>query len=77
MEQRRRVSLIESTCNTLSGYVIGFVAGLVIFPAFGHRFEHDELAGITLVYTGLSIARGYFWRRAFNWTHKRIATNNS
>ena len=63
--QHRKHSLIESIVNTASGFVVNYAAGFVIFPLFGYEPRALELGGITLVYTGLSLARNYLVRRAF------------
>lgn len=66
MTQTRLGSLIEATVNTFIGFVITIGLSLVVYPAFGHRFTLAQNAGITLIFTVASVARGYVLRRWFN-----------
>lgn len=65
--QSRLGSLIEAKANTLTGTAVSYGAGFVVYPAFGHSFDPGQLVWITLIFTGLSIARGYVIRRIGNW----------
>ena len=64
--QTRRHSLIESTVNTGSGFLVSYAIGFVILPLFGHSFGAIDLGWITLVYTAASVIRNYLIRRLFN-----------
>jgi multidrug transporter EmrE-like cation transporter len=64
--QTKTQSLVESVINTGSGFIVGYAAGFVVFPMFGHTFTPAEIGGITLVFTGISIARNFAIRRLFN-----------
>ncbi len=66
MGQTRLGSLVESWTNTAIGYVINVLAGLVIYPMFGASFSLLDNMGIGLVFTAISIVRGYAIRRWFN-----------
>lgn len=66
MTQTRLGSLIEALMNTAIGFVISMAISAVVYPAFGHRFTLAQNAGITLIFTLASIARGYVLRRWFN-----------
>lgn len=66
MTQTRLGSLIEALMNTAIGFVISMAISVVVYPAFGHRFTLAQNAGITLIFTVASIARGYVLRRWFN-----------
>ena len=55
--QRKTHSLIESIVNTFSGFVVSYIAGLVVFPLFGWDATLTEIGGVTLIYTALSVVR--------------------
>lgn len=67
MSQRRRHSVAEAVMNTFSGLLISFAAGFVIYPAYGYDIPAWEIGQITLIFTVISIGRGYVWRRFYNW----------
>lgn len=66
MTQLRRHSLLESCCSTITGFLLSFGASFIVFPLFG---LHSTSANfwITVIYTAISLARQYIWRRIFNW----------
>lgn len=67
--QSRAHSLLEAFLNTLSGLVLSVVVGHYLYPMFGWQPTWAENIGLTLIFTFISIARSYVWRRAFNWYH--------
>ncbi len=69
--QTRRHSMLEAVANLAIGYAI-FVANLVVLPLFGLPVGARAAAGIGLVFTGISLARAYVLRRAFNRMHGRL-----
>ena len=67
MSQRKLTSFCEVCLNVGSGFVISSLAwAFVVCPLYG--FEHDmgRNLQITAIFTAISIARGYVWRRIFN-----------
>ena len=64
--QPRRHSLIEALANVAVGYGINVVANLAVLPLFGLAVSAADAAGIGVVFTGISLARSYVLRRAFN-----------
>lgn len=65
MTQSRRMSLIEAITNVAVGYAIAVVTQIVVFPWFGlHASLGDNLA-LGLVFTTISLIRGYALRRLF------------
>ena len=65
--QRRWVSLVEQVCNVGSGFLIAmllwrFVVVHIIDlePDLGTNFK------VTLLFTTVSVVRGFLWRRLFN-----------
>lgn len=66
MSQSKRASLAETLFNTKVGFAINFVANLVILPMFGFPIKPGPAFAMGLVFTVISIVRGYFVRRLFN-----------
>ena len=75
MSQLKRNSLIESLTNTLSGFVVSYVAGLIVFPLFGFEATAVQVGWITLIYTALSVMRNYVVRRIFNGRISDVVTS--
>lgn len=67
--QSRRMSFAESCFNTAIGFAINVAAQIFIFPLFGIHVAVATNLMIAVVFTGISVARSYFVRRAFNWWH--------
>ena len=72
--QTKLESLIETVVNISSGFVIAMITWEVIVkPYLGISTDLSENFTITLIFTSISIIRGYFWRRFFNkGIHKKI-----
>ncbi len=66
MPQSRLASLIEALCNVIIGLGVSMVANALVFPRFGFYPSLSQNVAITLIYTGISIARQYILRRWFN-----------
>lgn len=66
MNQSKKYSIIESLANTASGYVISTIVWIIIAPLYGINYTITKNMGITLIFTIVSIARNYVWRRIFN-----------
>jgi uncharacterized membrane protein len=64
--QSRLASLIEQTLNVASGFVISLVIWQLVGPAMGYAVSMGDNLIITSIFTVVSIARGYLWRRYFN-----------
>lgn len=65
MTQSRRMSLIEAITNVAVGYALAVVTQMLVFPWFGlHASIGDNLA-LGLVFTAVSLMRGYTLRRLF------------
>ena len=72
MSQTRRQSLIETVVGTAAGFVFSILLSIVVYPLFGHSFTLAQNAGITVIFTIASIARGYGVRRFFNWLWRAV-----
>lgn len=65
MQQSRKDSLIESVVNILVGYIISFIANLLVLPCFGFYPSINDSFHITNVFTLISLVRSYLLRRLF------------
>jgi hypothetical protein len=74
MSQSRRQSLFEQLINQIGGFVLAMIVWeWVISPSWGFNTSYVDNLGITLIYTTMSIIRGYLVRRLFNWyTHRNV-----
>jgi len=69
--QSRLGSLIEQLLNTGSGFVLSLLTWeFIVKPVWHIQTNFAENLTITLLFTVISIARGYVVRRFFNWLHK-------
>lgn len=71
MSQSRRMSLIEATANTASGFALSWAAGMIVYPLIGFPVSAGQNTVITAIFTAISLLRSYAWRRAFTWLHER------
>lgn len=65
MTQSRRISLIEAITNVAVGYALAVVTQIVVFPWFGLHASLGENLALGLVFTTISLIRGYALRRLF------------
>ena len=63
--QTKKLSLIESVINTIIGFVISLLIQLCIYPILNIQVTLNQNIIITLVFTIVSILRGYIIRRYF------------
>lgn len=68
-------ALIETCLNTASGFFLSYMTWvLIVVPLYDLPVTtHDNLS-ITMIFTVVSIIRGYFWRRIFNKNDKTNRT---
>lgn len=66
MQQSRLASLIEALMNTAIGFVLSLIVGHFVLPKYGCTPGLAVNVEITMIYTIVSIARGYVIRRWFN-----------
>ncbi len=59
------MSLTEAVTNVAVGYVIAVATQLIVFPAFGFQARLGDNLLLGAVFTGVSLARSYAVRRAF------------
>lgn len=66
--QTRRASFAEATASTATGFILSLlVQQFLITPVYGLPLSGADNFAITVVFTVVSIARQYVWRRFFNW----------
>lgn len=66
MQQTKLTSLIEAITNTLLGFVLSMLAWPVLSRIAGIDYNGHQHMVIVLLFTVLSVVRGYVVRRFFN-----------
>lgn len=69
MSQSKRGSVIETVTGTAIGYTVAVVSQIIIFPFFGVNLPVESNMVIALWFTVISLIRGYWVRRLFNFMH--------
>ena len=64
--QSKRESMIESLTSTTIGWFISFIANMLVLPLFGYNINLTDGLLISIIFTIISIVRGYVVRRWFN-----------
>ena len=64
--QSKRQSLIETLTNVGIGWFISFIANMLVLPLFGYNINLTDGLLISIIFTIISIVRGYVVRRWFN-----------
>jgi hypothetical protein len=68
--QTKKGSLLETCLNVGSGIATANLTWwwvvVPLFPALGAESGGNVFA-VNLIFTAVSIVRGYIWRRTFNW----------
>jgi hypothetical protein len=71
MSQSKRGSMIETVTGTAIGYSVAVVTQVIVFPWFGLQVSTSQNLLIAAVFTIISLVRGYWVRRLFNYMHTR------
>lgn len=71
MKQSRLMSMLETCLNTVIGFVIAIATQILVFPLFGYSPPLSTNLQIGLVFTVVSIMRGFVLRRLFEALHIR------
>lgn len=66
MRQSRSLSQVEAGANVLVGFGIAVLTQMVVFPMFGLKAALSDHLAIGLVFTVVSLVRGYLLRRLFD-----------
>ncbi len=67
--QKKTHSFLETCLNTAIGYFVALTTQIITFPWFGIEVTHKQQLLIGAIFTVVSIVRGYFVRRLFNFVH--------
>ena len=73
--QSKLESFIESVLNTLIGFVLAFTTSAILLPLMGLPISAGQNFVITLVFSVVSIVRGYLVRR-FCQEHLSVVKSN-
>lgn len=65
--QTKKMSFIETLTNTGLGFIISLLTTQVVLPQYKCSVTFSATFEITLIFTLVSIVRGYAVRRFFNW----------
>ncbi len=65
MRQTRLMSLVESLANVVVGFGLVLLVQILVFPAIGLQATVMQSVKLSLVFTLVSIGRGYLLRRLF------------
>jgi len=71
MSQTKLQSFLEANVSTAIGFGISWTVTPFVMGAFGYSVGTVTAFSITVVYTVISIARGYLVRRLFNRMEER------
>lgn len=63
--QSRRMSLVESVTNVVTGYLIALVVQVLVYPLFDIHVSMAQNAAIAAIFMAVGIARHYILRRLF------------
>lgn len=74
MGQTKLESLVEVLANISFGFIVTMAASPYIYPWFGVKFSTSQNFGLTMIFTVLSVVRGYIVRRWFNKHMKNFST---
>ena len=65
MRQSRLMSLVEGVANVVVGLLLAVATQVVVFPVLGLQASLGQNVRLALVFTGVSLARGFVLRRLF------------
>lgn len=71
VSQTRKMSMVEVAVSTAIGYAVALATQMVVFPMLGIAVTVIENVWIGVIFTAVSLARGYAVRRLFNYLHTR------
>lgn len=71
LAQSRRASLVEVGLSTFAGFWLAVGANMIFLPLFPEPGAFSSAFSLGLIFTLISLARGYLFRRAFNLLHKK------
>lgn len=72
MSQSRRMSLIESVVNVVTGIGVAVLMTATIYPLLGTPIPIETNLIAAIPFTVASMIRSYTLRRLFNWLGKHL-----
>ena len=69
--QSKKQSLIETLTSVFVGWLIGVILNLTILPLFDYNITVVDSLWVSLIFTVVSVIRGYVVRRIFNSKEKQ------
>lgn len=67
MSQSASMSLIESVTSNFVAFIISVLIQAAVFHAYGFDATIADNMQIVLLFTLISVARGFIFRRLFDW----------
>jgi hypothetical protein len=67
MSQSKKRSFFEVAVSTAIGYFAALATQIIVFPLFDIKVEFSDQLAIGVIFTIVSVARGYLVRRLFNY----------
>ena len=64
--QSKRESMIETLTSVFVGWLIGVILNLIVLPLFDYNITVVDSLLVSLIFTVISVVRGYVIRRFFN-----------
>ena len=64
--QSKSESMIETLTSVFVGWLIGVILNLTILPLFDYNITVVDSLRVSLIFTAVSVIRGYLIRRHFN-----------
>ena len=64
--QTKKQSLIETLTSVFVGWLIGVILNMLVLPLFGYDVNLTDGVLISIIFTAVSVIRGYVIRRWFN-----------
>ena len=66
MSQTKKHSILEAFTNTGIAFLISMIIAYFIYPLYFPEIKFSQTFEITLIFTAISLLRGYIIRRFFN-----------
>ena len=70
--QSKKDSLIESLTSTTIGWLIGVILNMLVLPLFDYNITVIDSLWVSLIFTVVSVVRGYLIRRFFNSKERKV-----
>ena len=64
--QSKKDSFIETLTSVFVGWLIGVILNLTVLPLFDYNITVIDSLWVSLIFTAVSVIRGYVIRRFFN-----------